>query len=367
MPRTFPCKSEMRPKAQAHISVPVGVSQKLARGFRFVDLFCGIGGFHLGLERLGGECVLACDKDEKARDTYHQWFGIVPAGDITKLAVSAIPDHEVLAAGFPCQPFSLAGVSKKNSLGRPHGFDDATQGTLFFDVLRIIEGKRPPIAILENVKNLRSHDQGRTWRVIRDALEAADYQVVMEVIDAAHWVPQHRERMFIVCFDKHRFGARTDYCFPIPPKKSKVFKSILEDTPDRKYTLSDHLWGYLQMYAEKHRAKGNGFGFGMTCLDGVSRTLSARYHKDGSEVLIPQLRRNPRRLTPREAARLMGFPDCLPIIGSDTRNYRQLGNAVVPAVVEAVAMPAIALLLAQLRKEARQASLERRKLRQRAR
>lgn len=288
--------------------------------------------------------MLACDRDAQARKTYEAWFGIRPHQDITKLAADEVPDHEVLAAGFPCQPFSIAGVSKKNSLGRAHGFADPTQGTLFFDVLRIIKGKRPCIAILENVKNLKSHDKGRTWSVIRDALVAANYSVSMEVVDASGWVPQHRERVFIVAFDRRRFGASPAFAFPVRPNSRPQFHTILEPKPDPKYTLSDNLWTYLQAYAERHRAKGNGFGFGMTSLNGMSRTLSARYYKDGSEVLIPQSRRNPRRLTPREAARLMGFPDSLPLVVSDCQAYRQFGNAVVPAVVSAVARPAVELL-----------------------
>jgi DNA (cytosine-5)-methyltransferase 1 len=312
--------------------------------FTFIDLFSGIGGFHIGLAELGGKCVLACDRDAQARKTYKEWFRLEPLQDITKLTVGEIPDHDVLAAGFPCQPFSIAGVSKKNSLGRAHGFSDPTQGNLFFFVLEIIKGKRPPIAILENVKNLKSHDKGNTWRVIRESLKAADYSVSMEVVDASGWVPQHRERVFIVCLDTRRFGSSPAFVFPARPESRPQFRTILEPKPDPKYTLSDNLWTYLQGYAERHRAKGNGFGFGMTALNGVSRTLSARYYKDGSEVLIPQPRRNPRRLTPREAARLMGFPDSFPIVVSDTQAYRQFGNAVVPAVVSAVARPAVELL-----------------------
>jgi DNA (cytosine-5)-methyltransferase 1 len=331
---------------RATVSQSTAATRKQSRNhrFRFIDLFSGIGGFHIGLERLGGECVFACDRDAQARKTYQAWFGLQPYEDITKLAVTEVPDHDVLAAGFPCQPFSIAGVSKKNSLGRAHGFADPTQGTLFFDVLRILKGKRPSIALLENVKNLKSHDKGRTWGVIRDALIAADYSVSMEVVDASGWVPQHRERVFIVCFDKRRFGSSPAFAFPPRPALGPQFHTILEPKPDPKYTLSDNLWTYLQAYAERHRAKGNGFGFGMTAMTGVSRTLSARYYKDGSEVLIPQPRRNPRRLTPREAARLMGFPDDLPIVASDTQAYRQFGNAVVPHVVSAVALPAIELL-----------------------
>lgn len=261
----------------------------------------------------------------------------MPEGDIRKVSPASIPNHDVLAAGFPCQPFSIAGVSKKNSLGRAHGFKDATQGTLFFTLATIIEAKRPPVILLENVKNLVSHDKGTTWKVNREALDKLNYDVSAKILDAAYWVPQHRERIFIVGFDRNVFGDFVPFSFPSVTQRSKPkFASILEKNPDEKYTLSDHLWGYLQDYAERHRQKGNGFGFGLTDLEGVSRTLSARYYKDGSEVLIAQQGKNPRRLTPREAARLMGFPDEKPIVVSDTQAYKQFGNAVVPLVAEAV-------------------------------
>lgn len=305
--------------------------------FKFVDLFAGVGGFRLALERLGGTCLFSSEWDKYAQKTYKAWFDDTPQGDIRKIKPSEIPDHDLLAAGFPCQPFSIAGVSKKNSLGRAHGFKDATQGTLFFNLATIIEIKRPPILFLENVKNLQSHDAGRTWEVIRNTLESLDYYVFHKVIDAAGWVPQHRERIYIVGFDKRSFGTRPPFEFPDPPEEGRAdLADILEPSPDPKYTLTDHLWKYLQAYAERHRAKGNGFGFGLADLHQVTRTLSARYYKDGSEILIPQRGRNPRRLTPRECARLMGFPDELRIVVSDTQAYRQFGNAVVPKVVEAI-------------------------------
>lgn len=306
--------------------------------FTFVDLFAGIGGLRLGLQRVGGRCVFSCEWDKYAQKTYKNWFGEMPAGDIRRIAPRDIPDHDVMAAGFPCQPFSIAGVSKIKSLGRQHGFKDVTQGTLFFHLATIIDIKRPPVILLENVKNLKSHDKGRTWQVIRSTLEKLEYVVFDKVIDAVDWVPQHRERIFIVGFDRHVFGEEPMFKFPEPPSgASPRFKDILDKNVSAKYSLSDHLWKYLQEYAAKHKAKGNGFGFGLTDLNAVSRTLSARYFKDGSEILVPQGRRkNPRRLTPREAARLMGFPDELPIVVSDTQAYKQFGNAVVPAVVEAV-------------------------------
>jgi DNA (cytosine-5)-methyltransferase 1 len=324
--------------------------------FKFVDLFGGIGGMRLGLQRAGGRCVYTSEWDRYAQHTYKEWFGEVPKGDIRKIEPDEIPDHDVLAAGFPCQPFSIAGVSKKKSLGRAHGFRDATQGTLFFYLATIVELKRPPVLLLENVKNLLSHDEGRTWKVIDGRLKELDYVVFPKIIDAAAWVPQHRERLFAVCFDRRTFGDSPPFTFPDPPAgPARVLRDILDPKPDPKYTLSDHLWNYLQEYAERHREKGNGFGFGLADPGGITRTLSARYYKDGSEILIAQRRKSPRRLTPRECALLMGFEDELaaelgfpngfPIVVSDTQAYRQFGNAVVPRVVEAVANKIIDVLV----------------------
>lgn len=306
--------------------------------FSFVDLFAGIGGMRMALEAVGGRCVFTSEWDKYCQKTYHAWFGETPVGDITKIKPADIPDHDVLAAGFPCQPFSIAGVSKKISLGRAHGFKDRTQGTLFFHLATVIELRRPPVVLLENVKNLKSHDGGRTWAVIESTLKELRYRVFSKIIDAAGWVPQHRERVFIVAFDERVFGASPPFEFPVPPDiPAPKFDSILEVAPDPKYTLTDHLWKYLQAYAKKHKAAGNGFGFGLVEPEKVSRTLSARYYKDGSEILIPQPGKNPRRLTPREAARLMGFDDRLKIVVSDTQAYKQFGNALVPAVAKAVA------------------------------
>lgn len=314
--------------------------------FTFIDLFAGIGGFRLGLQKAGGRCIFSCEWDAHAQKTYRAWFGETPFGDIRELKPSDIPDHDILAAGFPCQPFSIAGVSKKKSLGRAHGFKDITQGTLFFHLATIIENKRPPIVFLENVKNLLSHDQGRTFEVIENTMTSLDYLIFHKVIDAKAYVPQHRERIYIVCFDRKVFGAYVPFNFPSDPSANpQNVRSILEPTPDPKYTLSDHLWSYLKDYAEKHRRKGNGFGFGLTDLDGIARTMSARYYKDGSEILIPQGKgKNPRRLTPLEAARIMGFPDELKIVVSDTQAYRQFGNAVVPTVVEAIGKEIVKVL-----------------------
>jgi DNA (cytosine-5)-methyltransferase 1 len=306
--------------------------------FSFIDLFAGIGGMRLAFEACGGRCVFSSEWDKHCQKTYFENFGEMPLGDITKIDGHDVPDHDVLVAGFPCQPFSLAGVSKKNSLGRPTGFLDKTQGTLFFDVARIIALKRPRAFLLENVKNLKSHDKGKTWKVITEALDELDYRVFSSVLDGRAFRPQHRERIFIVGFDRQRYGAAISFDFPVhAPKNPPKVRDILEDRVAEKYTLTDHLWSYLQTYAEKHRAKGNGFGYGLVDLDGVTRTLSARYHKDGSEILIPQPDKNPRRLTPRECAHLQGYDDGFKIPVSDAQAYRQFGNSVVVPLVAAVA------------------------------
>lgn len=315
--------------------------------FRFIDLFAGIGGFRLGLEKLGGECVFSSEWDRWSRKTYEAWFGETPFGDIRDLNAADVPDHDILAGGFPCQPFSLAGVSKKNSLGRAHGFLCETQGTLFFEVAKIIEAKRPAALFLENVKNLKSHDRGRTWQVIEGTLADLGYWVNSGIVDAAGWVPQHRERVYIVGFDRARFPSAPDFQFPEAPNGRPTFGSILDSAPPAKYTLSPKLWQYLQDYSAKHRAKGNGFGYGIANPEGVARTLSARYHKDGSEILIAQgAEMQPRRLTPRECARLMGFDAWCEdkIVVSDTQAYRQFGNAVVPKVIEAIGREIISVL-----------------------
>ncbi|MFZ4544727.1 MAG: DNA (cytosine-5-)-methyltransferase [Saprospiraceae bacterium] len=305
--------------------------------FKFIDLFAGIGGIRLAYQNQGGKCVFTSEWDKFAKKTYEINFGEVPFGDITKIREHDIPDHDLLLAGFPCQPFSIAGVSKKNSLGKNHGFLDETQGTLFFDVARIIKHKRPKAFMLENVKNLLSHDKKRTFQVIHNALNELDYSVYYKILDGKHFVPQHRERIIIIGFDKNVYKGQEKFNFPELPEPNKTIEQILDSNPEGKYTLSNKLWEYLQTYADKHRAKGNGFGFGMTDLNGISRTLSARYYKDGSEILIPQEGQNPRRLTPRECARLMGYPDSFIIPVSDNQAYRQFGNSVIVPLMEAVA------------------------------
>jgi len=305
--------------------------------FKFIDLFAGIGGIRMAYQKVGGKCVFSSEYNKFAKVTYEANFGEVPFGDITKINEKFIPDHDLLLAGFPCQPFSIAGVSKKISLGKKHGFLDETQGTLFFDIARILKEKKPKAFMLENVKNLVAHNKGRTFEVIYNTLDELGYSVHFRVLDGKHFVPQHRERIIIVGFDRNIFNGNENFEFPILPKPKKVIREILEKSPDVKYTLSDKLWNYLQNYAAKHKAKGNGFGFGLTNLEGISRTLSARYYKDGSEILIPQKGINPRRLTPRECARLQGFPDKFIIPVSDNQGYRQFGNSVVMPLMHAVA------------------------------
>jgi len=328
--------------------------------FRFIDLFAGIGGLRRGFEDLGGKCVFTSEWDKYSQQTYLANFACdhEVVGDITKVPVETIPQHDLLLAGFPCQPFSIAGVSKKNALNRPHGFADETQGTLFFNVAQIIRHHRPRAFLLENVKNLVNHDKGRTFEIIHRTLTAElGYQVHWKVINSKSFVPQQRERIFIVGFREANDFTFDDIDLPDQLNGPKL-GSILhpEDgteeieapytrgnigTVSAKYTLTDHLWDYLQGYAEKHRAAGNGFGFGLVGPDDVARTLSARYYKDGSEILVAQPGRNPRRLTPRECARLMGFDGpkgrdfIIPV--SDTQAYRQFGNSVVVPVVRAVA------------------------------
>lgn len=361
--------------------------------FRFIDLFAGIGGIRSGFEAIGGQCVFTSEWNKNAVRTYKaNWYNDSATHtfnqDIREVTLSGnpaiseaqayahiaqhIPEHDVLLAGFPCQPFSLAGVSKKNALGRAHGFECEAQGTLFFDVARIIKARRPAIFVLENVKNLKSHDKGKTFSVIMNTLDELGYDVAdaeasgkndPKIIDGKHFLPQHRERIVLVGFRRDldlADGFTLRDIDRLYPQQRPTFGELLEPTVDSKYVLSPKLWDYLYRYAKKHAAKGNGFGFGLvdpTNAGSVARTLSARYHKDGSEILIDRgwdkvlgeadfthaenQARRPRRLTPRECARLMGFekvgekPFRIPV--SDTQAYRQFGNSVVVPVFAAVA------------------------------
>ena len=313
--------------------------------FKFIDLFAGIGGFRLAFQNLGGKCVFTSEWNHYAQKTYEANFGEVPFGDITKIPENEIPSHDILLAGFPCQPFSIAGVSKKNALGRNHGFLDETQGTLFFDIARIIKEKRPKAFLLENVKNLVSHDKGNTFKIISKTLKELGYNIHYKVLDGKYYAPQHRERIIIVGFNNEHFQGKEKFEFPeMPDNPPMVIEDILDKNVDEKYTLTDNLWDYLQKYAQKHKAKGNGFGFGLVNFDGISRTLSARYYKDGSEILIPQEGKNPRRLTPRECARLQGYPENFKIPVSDTQAYKQFGNSVVMPLMHDVGKEIIKVL-----------------------
>jgi len=303
------------------------------KNLKFIDLFAGIGGLRLAFERAGAECVFSCEIDKYAQKTYEANFGELPVGDIRKVPAEDIPDFDILVAGFPCQPFSIAGISKYLSLNIPHGFANEAKGTLFYEIMRIIWVKRPAAFFLENVKNLERHDKGRTFEIIKKEIDDAGYSLFPRVFNANKLVPQNRERIIMVGFrDKD-----IPFSFPEIPDLQPVMKYILQDDVPDKYTLTDHLWKYLQDYAEKHRRKGNGFGYGLINPDSYCRTLSARYFKDGSEILIPQDGRNPRRLTPRECARLQGFPDTFKIPVSDTQAYKQFGNSVAVPLMEILA------------------------------
>ncbi len=316
-------------------------SEGESRHLRFIDLFCGIGGFRIAFENAGGKCVFSSDWDKFSQITYQANFGEKPHGDIHSVAVSEIPKYDILCGGFPCQPFSIAGVSKKLSLGRKHGFEDERQGNLFFSIADILNHHRPAAFVLENVKNLKSHDKGRTFEIIHRTLtEELGYTVFHRIIDARSLVPQHRERIFIVGFREPK-----KFEFPYFGTEGPKLGSILDANVPAKYTLTDHLWEYLQNYAAKHQAAGNGFGFGLVGPSDTTRTLSARYHKDGSEILVAQGKgKNPRRLTPRECARLMGYPESFKIPVSDTQAYRQFGNSVVVPVVAKIAHAVISTL-----------------------
>ena len=308
--------------------------------FTFIDLFAGIGGMRIAFEKSGGRCVFSSEWNKFSQQTYEANFGDVPDGDITKIKAGDIPNHDILVGGFPCQPFSIAGVSSKKALGRKHGFEDETQGTLFFDIVRIIREKKPKAFLLENVKNLKSHDKGNTFRVIMKKLrEDLGYDVHYRVVDASSVVPQHRERIFIVGFKKPM-----DFEFPKLTDKRPKIADVLEKRVDKKYTLKDGTWKALQRHKKMHEKKNHGFGYTLADKSGIANTLSARYYKDGAEILIPQGKRNPRRLTPRECARIMGFPEKFKIPVSDNQAYRQFGNAVVVPVVTEIAKSMIKVL-----------------------
>jgi DNA (cytosine-5)-methyltransferase 1 len=316
--------------------------------FTFIDLFAGIGGFHIAMHKNGGKCVFASEWNSYAKKTYAANFGLEPFGDITKMDARLIPDHDVICAGFPCQPFSLAGVSKKNSLGRKHGFADKTQGTLFFDVCRIIKTKRPKAFFLENVKNLVAHDQGQTFQVISNALDELGYVWTSRIVNGSRWVPQHRERIFMVGYDPDQVPGikKEDIIIPTKPDEHYAvpqLKDIINPKlNDNSYTLGDGTWNTLKRHKAHHEKAGHGFGYGLHKLpiasDTITRTISARYHKDGAEILIEQAGKNPRRLTITEAMQLQGYdPKTFLFPVSRTQAYHQIGNSVVVPAIEATA------------------------------
>ena len=342
----FPfCSEEL---ARKIIGVAKAERKEKESKYRFIDLFAGIGGFHLAFADCGCKCVFASEWDPYAKQTYEQNYGIVPFGDIKQIEANLIPDHDILCAGFPCQPFSIAGISKKNSMGRATGFEDKTQGTLFFDVARIIKEKRPKAFFLENVKNLLSHDKGNTWRIIKDTLEnELNYSLFYKIVDGKAWVPQHRERVFIVGFDSERFGKELSFSIPQNPEENYVYKTldtIISDSADSKYTLSPGTWEALKRHKQKHKDKGNGFGY--TLLPSpispttITATISARYYKDGAEILVPVNGQPiPRRLTVPEAMSLQGFdPNQFKFPVTDIHAYKQIGNSVVVPAIRSTAL-----------------------------
>lgn len=304
--------------------------------FKFIDLFAGIGGIRIAFEKQGGKCVFTSEWDKFAQQTYSENFGDIPSGDITEIHEKDVPNHDILLAGFPCQPFSHAGLKR--------GFDDI-RGTLFFDIVRILKEKKPKMVLLENVKGFASHDKGNTFKVVCSTLEKLGYEVHSKVLNAREFgVPQNRERIYIVGIDRKR-TLQTPFSFPKPPNPPITVGEILESRVDPKYTISDKLWKGHQRRLKEHRAKGNGFGYSLFSASSLyTSTISARYYKDGSEILLEQKGKNPRKVTPREAARLQGFPDTFKIPVSDAQAYRQFGNSVAVPVVSAIARQMVKLL-----------------------
>jgi len=298
-------------------------------GYKVIDLFAGVGGIRLGFQQAfksNASFVFSSEIDKFAQTTYEANYGEVPHGDITQIEPKDIPPFDILLGGFPCQPFSNAGLKK--------GFDD-TRGTLFFDIARIVEYHKPKVVFLENVKGFKNHDKGNTFKVVKNTLEDLGYKVFAEVLNAKHFgVPQNRERIYIIAF----LDNDVNFEFPKPLNKEIKLGDILEDKVDEKYTISDKLWAGHQRRKIEHKKKGNGFGYSIFNENSeYTSTISARYYKDGSEILIEQKDKNPRKLSPREAGRLQGFPEDFKIVVSDTQAYRQFGNSVAVPVIEALA------------------------------
>jgi len=330
----------------------------------FIDLYAGIGGIRFAFESAGAKCVFSSEWNKYSQITYKALHGDIPQGDITVIPIKEIPDHNILSAGFPCQPFSLAGVSKKNSLGRKHGFEDPTQGTEFFKLKEILRNKQPEAFLLENVKNLKSHDKGRTFEIIKETLDEVGYDFDSRIIDSSFWVPQHRERIYIVGFRKDlELKSAIPDIFPQKPKKRLVeLADILEPKEEiekkygEKYTVTPGTWEALKRHKKNHGDKGNGFGYALITqpyTDKVTRTMSARYYKDGAEILISQgENKRPRRLTPLEVYRLQGFPKKYEYMFegngkqpvSNAQTYKQFGNSVTVPVLSAIAHKLVTVL-----------------------
>lgn len=294
--------------------------------FKFIDLFAGIGGIRLPFDELGGKCVFSSEIDKFARQTYLANYNEEPHGDITKIEPTSIPKFDLLLAGFPCQPFSQAGLQK--------GFND-TRGTLYFYILKIIEHHQPQAILLENVKRLKTHDKGKTFKVIQDSLENLGYRVSSQILAAKDFgIPQNRERIYIIALKN-----KATFKFPTPLGKETCVGDILEKNVDQRYTISDKLWAGHRRRKLEHKIKGNGFGYGLfNSQSAYTNTISARYYKDGSEILIDQgPYMNPRKITPREAARLQGFPESYKIVVSDVQAYKQFGNSVCIPVIREIA------------------------------
>lgn len=336
---------------QVEVSVPYPKPEETK--FKFIDLFAGIGGFRQAFQNLGGNCVFSSEWDKHAAETYYANYGVYPFGDIRSIDPKTIPDHDILCAGFPCQPFSIAGVSKKNSMGRATGFEDKIQGTLFFEIAKILQAKRPPFIFLENVKNINSHDKGRTISIIEQTFRDLHYKVLKEVVDGKEWVPQHRERVFFLGYDTLKFGELDPAEFFIPKKPSPgyVYPTLdtIIDSSMTERTLTDGTWNALIRHKEKHESKKNGFGYSILKYpitpDQITWTISARYHKDGADCLVPQKDRNPRQLSLKEVTRLQGFDDTkftFPV--GITFAYKQLGNSVVVPAIEESAKVLVGLL-----------------------
>lgn len=335
----FSDRDSLRQALLAQIPFPENPSTD----FTFIDLFAGIGGFRLSLQSLNGKCVFSSEWDKAAQQTYLNNYGELPFGDITRFTAEQvsdaqldrlIPDHDVLAGGFPCQPFSHAGVSARTAVGKEHGFKCDTQGTLFFDIMRIASVKRPKVLLLENVRNIESHDKGRTFAVIKKSIEEIGYTFRHKIIDASPLVPQRRLRCYMVCF---RNDLNIDFAFPEIVGPSRALKEILEENVSDLYTISDKLWqGHINR-TERNLERGTGFTAFLANIEKASNTLVARYGKDGKECLIPQEGKNPRMLTPRECARLQGYPENFVIPQSRTPAYKQFGNSVAVPVVRRIA------------------------------